>query len=57
MKLPPEKVHVIADKGEHAFHASYLSVEAFHGSAPLSYIAALILLCIVAHALADYLAR
>jgi hypothetical protein len=55
MKLPVKHLHVLADKGEHAFHSSYLLVEVWHGSAPLSYIAALILLCIILHALADRL--
>ena len=49
MKLPPK--HVLASKGEHAFHSSYLAVESVVGHGLLQWLALAMLICIVAHVL------
>lgn len=53
MKLPDK--HEIFAKGEHLFHGSYLAVEAVVGHGPLQFLAAGVLICIVADVLLHWI--
>lgn len=45
-------IHVISDKGEHIFHASYLGLVAYEAHGHYRYAAMGVLACIVLHAIA-----